>query len=702
MNKLIRLVVTCVVLAVVSLNLPRASAQCFDTGTLLPTNGAIVVVQFAGDQLGAAYQKSALGQVIQDEAMQKFLDKPCQFIRQQLATAAQNGVDTKPIEDLLALLGRHDAALTVSMPGVGAPNVFAVVSLGKDAAEAERLVQVLLKHDTAAQSRKVKDTTVTTFAGMGQVSVAGGFLFIGNNGPAIEQAIEKVTAPGFAGFGSRAASSLGQTPIGSIRVDLPAVRAAVRTAAPPDVAGKVDAVAKALGLEKADRFEMVAAFDGSAIRLRARLESPKPFAGLLAVLGNGAPLDEKMLKLLPAEAVTASITRLNVGLLWDTIMGAIQASVGPGGYAEFEKEKAKAEEELGIKIKEDLIDQLGDTFVMFAQPASNPLGSDLAIMVAAKDSQKLAATVEKLIARANAELGKSAGDGLALKIAKSDAGGVTVYSLAGVPMFMPSVAIKGDYLVVALSAGSMNVALARLGDAKTSILDNQDFQSVRKMLPSEVIGLSYEDTRQGVAKLYETLNTIGPMLAGAKDAPIDLLLLPPLATVQAKLFGTIAVTTVDDKGISGHMYSPFGINIGSAIGSFGGGGAWALPAMAASRSAARAQAQIAFDDPHRDKCQQRLQHIGQACRRYASLHGGRYPAKMEDITDLVAAADRKCAATDAADSFVFVAGATTDDKNKVLVYDADGNHPDGHNVLLRDGTVKWMSEAELRQALKSK
>jgi prepilin-type processing-associated H-X9-DG protein len=316
----------------------------------------------------------------------------------------------------------------------------------------------------------------------------------------------------------------------------------------------------------------------------------------------------------------------------------------------------------------------------------------MAVVLGLKEPQKFSQGVDRLMDYANKKLAASPSgkSGMPMSIQHSKVGDVDVSYLAGMMMFSPSFAVKGQHAFVAISPVALNGAIAQSEQPQSSLLDNVDYQSARAKLPGKVVAVTYEDTRELAASAYAMITMVGPMLAGRADAPFDLALLPPLAKVQEKLFGGVGVVSIDGGDLVGRQYSAVGLNLTSFAGSSGFMAALALPALGQAREKAR----IA-------NCTSNLKQIGLACRMYADTHDGKFPGNLDELVDPYLHSPKilhcPSAASNEGTSYVYIRGLTVNDGGKVLAYDADGNHRNGgKNVLFCDGHVTWMADREFR------
>ncbi len=636
--------------------------------------GAVVELRLTGrEQVGPAYEKSALGQILNDPKMQVFLERPKEWAVDKLQNRT-TGADLDGAVKLLRQLLARPGAIGV-YPG-DKPGFVWVATLGNEAEETRKLVAALPKE--RAHSHIVGDTVV-----------------LASSQPLVESAVAALKNPPAA---VNLPALAGGTGAGWLRADVPALRKLVRDQFDrADAAGRFDAAMTALGVDGVRTVEMTMSFDGPAVRMVNRLVTADEPTGLIRALTSLPPVDENALKLLPRDTAKGSVARVNLPALWDAVVAVIK-STGETEWQRFEAKRAAYEKKLQFKFRDDLIASVGDTVAYYSKSSPSPLmPGETAMVVTLKDAEKFSGYLERLAGYANERLAARPGQ-MRLSIQTSDVEGRKVYSLGGFPMFMPAWTVKNGRLVVAMSPVALNSAIEQFENAKSSILDNPDFLKSRQTLPAKAVAVSYEDTKQAVMGLYGMLSLVGPMLAAQAGAelPVDMNLLPPLAGIQEKLFGTVTVMTTDAQGITVNNYGPFGTNIGVGA----GGGAMmmgmALPALTHMRG------QAGQGD---GGCAKRLEQIGLGCHMYADDHGGKFPDRLETLKgEYLSGQDAlRCpSARGGADSvsYGYLQGLSARDSGKILAYDAEGNHPGGRHVLHGDGRVQWMPEQQFQEAIR--
>ena len=99
-----------------------------------------------------------------------------------------------------------------------------------------------------------------------------------------------------------------------------------------------------------------------------------------------------------------------------------------------------------------------------------------------------------------------------------------------------------------------------------------------------------------------------------------------------------------------------------------------------------------------------LKQISMACQMWTAEHGEGFPPSLEALVDGGQIADRsvlECPAKPGETGYDYVAGlSAADGSSLVLAYEKDGCFEGGRNVLVLNGDVQWMTEADFQEALK--
>ena len=675
---------------------PEERSAPVDLTRFLPTGAVAVVHYTGGEALQSAYGQSALGQIINDSQMQEFLRKPAETLYRGFTLGGKGShADSKVNQQLCHWLISKESAAAVYI--ADKPQVAVCVRLGDDAPRARAFLKETTKGDTSVSRRMFQGNEVAGDADQ-QLTIAKDVFVFATDSNLLDAVLERIDAAAPPTETVAAPTLQVGQQIGFAVVDLPVILQKVR-ASLKDAAdfSRCDAVLKELGAEQIQRIECAAGFDGAGIRTAARVSGLTPGSGLFAMYGNRSPLDDAALRLVPKDAASASIARIDLAALWDAVMRAVEVMGGHEVYQEAQAAIATFEGEAKVHVKEELIDSAGDVLAFYIKPPATPMvPAEMTLVLGLKEPQKFSEGMNRLLEYANKQLAAyQPPRGRASPwIQRAKIGDVDVSFLGGMPMMSPAFAVKGPYAYLAASPTALRTAIDQADHPQSSLLDNPDYQATRAKFPEKVVAVTFEDTRQIVAQLYTTISALRPMFEGHADAPADLDLLPPLSKVQEKLFGGVGVVTADGNELMLQQYSAFGVNFNS----FGGGGtpimaALVFPAVSQARERARSA-----------NCQANLKQIGIACHQYADNHGGQFPESLDELVggQLLSSNTVHCPSAPNAGglSYTYCRGYTPKNIYRLLAFDADGNHRNGgRNVLFCDGHVEWMTDVKFRALL---
>ena len=479
-----------------------------------------------------------------------------------------------------------------------------------------------------------------------------------------------------------------------------------------EVAGVNGVVAVALSLR----------VEPPGIRDQMYLLAPEPRRGLLAVVAGGELDEDRLLRYVPADAVSFSAGSVDLRacyqLLWDLAEALLGSQVSRA-----RREVADFESRAGVSIGDDILAQLGPEMVNFAVLPRLGLASgrsDSLTVLAVSDGERLRSALDRLKTHFQESGEPSPGQVFQVLWEEREFDGhpLTRVVIANpLQPLEPSFAFFRDesatppreLLLVALRFQSLRNMLAYVArdpaqaPAVRDIRANAAFLELRDRLPAKVSDLSYSDLRRQFLATYGRVVAWAALIQGASGETLfDHNLIPPPEAIAAHLFGLVTATTTDETGILLQSYGPVGYS--TLVMGLGGGLGLALPqAVGRQRLASR------------DQCQLHLRRLGVELTLYASEHEGAFPESLEDLRDVLLA--RRSGAELPGDArwfrcpgrplsadlgYEYVPGLTLDSpRQRIVCYDREGNHPGGRNVLFADGRVRWFREDLFQQILRA-
>ena len=164
-----------------------------------------------------------------------------------------------------------------------------------------------------------------------------------------------------------------------------------------------------------------------------------------------------------------------------TSLRGIAAQVDPQVGQQVEAMLAQIRDSIGLDLQKDVFDLFGDEWAAYQDPMTAGQGIlGYAIVNRVKDAPKLEASLTKLEDVINSLVKSAMGaNAPTIAVERTKIAGTTLHHLA-VPLVSPSWAIKDGNLYLGLYPQVVEAAVEQGGPGHKSILDNEDFQAVRK------------------------------------------------------------------------------------------------------------------------------------------------------------------------------------------------------------------------------
>jgi hypothetical protein len=308
-----------------------------------------------------------------------------------------------------------------------------------------------------------------------------------------------------------------------------------------------DKLIKDLGLDGLKSLVFYSGFDGEAERGLVEWDMPGPRKGLLTLL-NGKPFTLADVPPLPPDVISWSMTNFDSGVFYDTAyLGAEDAfAIAAPDQVAYVKEFAKAANDaLGVDLRKDLLDSLGDKVVFYTSPSEGPLSLGMTLMVRVKDAKK----AQEALDQAVKGLGKASGAEVTLK--KKTYHGVEMREVHVAQqgfIFVPAYVIYKDWLVIAPYPQQVQGYILRAKGDLTAWKPDQRVQKSLADLPKEFISIAYDDPRPTVKEVL----SIAPLIGGSinsftPDSKFEVGSLPNAQEATEHLFPNVAVATDDGK-----------------------------------------------------------------------------------------------------------------------------------------------------------
>jgi hypothetical protein len=300
-----------------------------------------------------------------------------------------------------------------------------------------------------------------------------------------------------------------------------------------------------MGVENAGALVYYSGFEGRAERGLIELDAPGQRKGLLGLL-YGTPFGLADVPPLPPDVISWSMANFGVAGFYDTAILAIQDLLRiyePDSVPQVGAFLKEMHSVLGIDLRKDLLESLGDRMVEYTSPAEGPLTLGQTLLLRVKDADKL----HTALAQAIKGLGAAAGTEVRVK--KRAYRGVDMRLVMVKQqgfIFVPTYAVVDGWLVVSLFPQNVEGFIARSRGELPCWKPAPVVEESLRKLPSKFVGISYTDPRPTFQQLLSLAPLLGGITANLNPSlNFDVGSLPNGQEVTRHLFPNVSVTTDD-------------------------------------------------------------------------------------------------------------------------------------------------------------
>lgn len=466
-------------------------------------------------------------------------------------------------------------------------------------------------------------------------------------------------------------------------------------------AQKTAAVLKALGVEAIKSFYVNLDDTPDGARMSAFVHMTPGAAGL-AKLWDQRPLSDDDLAIIPRDAYWASAWSFDAAALWQEGMSALER-ISPEALPQVEAGLATATQFLGFNPVETVLPAFGGAWALYDAPSHGGLFfSGVVLVNKARDEKAIDGCMARLV-KIIAPIAETVGVRLTAREMQTGGHIVHYVLVGGLPVpVAPAWGFSNGRWVFGLFPQTVATALKQI-DPKTrgpSLLDNAEYKRVRALLPPQVTGVAYFDTRFYEHTLYPLMHlvyTAAASLGAGGPAEFDLGAFPTFPERVAKVRNSVGGYSFDKDGAlyTGYGDTPASFLVSGNSSAFTAGLAASilLPSLARARELAKRSASLS-----------NLRGIGMACHIYANDNADKFPPSLDVLVDAgLVAREALHSPRDnlEGESYVYVSqpSAAHADVRNVLAYERVGGE-EGTCVLFVDGHVEWLKLPEFRAALR--
>jgi hypothetical protein len=306
-------------------------------------------------------------------------------------------------------------------------------------------------------------------------------------------------------------------------------------------------IVEQLGLKQLRYLAVAGGLDETSAMQKLVLAHEAGASGIAEWLA-GKPLQKGDLAGIPAVADFAWTGRLDAATIYDRVLALVER-FDADGAREFAKNLARAEGDVGFRVREELLAGLGDVWALYNSPTEGgSLLTGLCASVSVRDRAKIDKVIEQALRLALAEATKETGNRRTppFAVRRTTVGKHTVHYLQvfEVPWpVAPAWCLTDDRLIVASSPQMVRAHLTRAADAPL-LAERADI--VAQLAPANATGLSYLDPKLGAQVLYSYLQygaTMGAAIIEKETGlRTDVAKFPSFATLAPHILPNIGVT----------------------------------------------------------------------------------------------------------------------------------------------------------------
>jgi hypothetical protein len=242
------------------------------------------------------------------------------------------------------------------------------------------------------------------------------------------------------------------------------------------------------------------------------------------------------------------MTHLDLGALYDTVLTAAEGvarAISPDDMAGVKGLVKLANDALGMDLRKDLLDALGDRFVQYQAPSEGPFTLGRTVLFKVKDAAKARDGVEQLV-KAVARL-----TGVEVRVKKRTYRGAEVREVhVKMPGFVvvPTFTVHKGWLAIGLFPQAVHGYVLRADGLRTAWKPSARVRGSFDKLPKEFLSVSYSDPRPTLTQLLAVAPLIGAAVnAFSPESDFAVGSLPNAQEASEFLFPNVAVSSDDGK-----------------------------------------------------------------------------------------------------------------------------------------------------------
>jgi len=494
-------------------------------------------------------------------------------------------------------------------------------------------------------------------------------------------------------------------------LDIDGLLKAVEALTPPRGMAQVKRIIAAVGIDKVQALAGTIRVIDRGMYTKTKLFTPAPHRGVLLAMA-GKPLTDADLAGLPADSLIAGAVNLSPKDAWDQLRESAR-KIDPNAEKKIVAELDKVGKKMEVSIVEDVLANLGDTWLLASAPSLGGVLTGTVLSVEVKDEAKLKAAAAKITAFVKDRLPPAAMPprqrrGPIIEALRAGRTEINYVSFAGMRPIIPLSPAWTLYKKRFYLAGWPQVIQAAIaGNGRQPLTKDPAFRKARAKITGKASALFYCNVPAVVRHAYPFIlagwTAAASQVARELNTPISPAWLPSLPKMEKYLWPQISAVSADADGIVFESY-------GSLPGVGLVAGPMTSPLTVAVLVPALARAR------HNAKTASNLHMIGMGLHMYAADHDGDFAPDLAALKDYLGGTrmfvsplsgrkppkmvgDKLVGEID----YIYVPGANTDMRaadEVILAYERPENHKGrGTYALFGDAHVEWMNMKTFRKAL---
>lgn len=314
-------------------------------------------------------------------------------------------------------------------------------------------------------------------------------------------------------------------------------------------------ILEALGISQVKNIASVAGLDQNNYIHKIHISIDGEPQGLMQ-FASIKPLSADDMAFIPADATMALAAKINPAGFFDTYVALAEKS-DPQVAAVMHSTIERAESQLGLKIREEILKPLGDNFTIYTK--SSGIGTpNMMAVVQLKDPKQAANTFSKLMPMIQTQFEVVAKNSpIPIKLEKTTISGKEAYTISvqqpGMPGSQVCWCLTEKELIIALSPQSIEAYLSPPAGFK-SLTQSPE---IGQLLTGEAgpTSVFYWNTQQTYNELYPMLPVVAAMLQ-PRGINLNLSLLPPQKAIGPHLTPLVSSVRRTKSGIEISERSP--------------------------------------------------------------------------------------------------------------------------------------------------